>query len=404
MLSIFNLNNNSRWSLWVKAIILTLPMLFITYFVMGAYAVLVPPEYLMEWGLTAERIPLYKISKAMTYIFMNTIFFMIFYTGKIDRYRSMLFIIIALTFPVDFIVSLWELRGHFMVATPENIVCGEVPFCHIVIPQSIIPMIAQKAVIFPGSISKFSYSISFMIVLWISVSLALGRGWCSWVCFYGGWEEGCSKIRKKPLIKLPQKLKYVPFAILMAVVLTSMTMFTATYCWWLCPFKAVSEFVQINSWIGVVQTIIFIVIFLGLCIILPILSKKRTQCMTLCPFGAFQSIVDKVNVFDIRIETDKCTNCSRCINECPVSSINQKTLKAGRTGFTCLKCGKCIDVCKKDAVHFHIKGTEVGKFKNLSRYLFFYLAFTIIAAVGGGFISGAISRIGQLITTGSITY
>jgi ferredoxin-type protein NapH len=334
-------------------------------------------------------------------------FFLINYTGKIDHFRAALFILIAVCFPVDFIPRLFELRGHIMTATFEDALHGQVPFCHIVIPQTLVSVITKKEVLFPGSmdqVGRFIYSIGFMIVTWIGVSLLIGRGWCSWACFFGGWEDGFSRIRKKPFIKkMPKILFYLPFAILLVAVLLSVVFVTPAYCFWLCPFKAVSEFVEVSSPLLIIQTIVFVLLFIGLVIVLPILTRKRTQCSFLCPFGAMQSIVDKINPFYVRIDKNKCTKCGQCIKECPVMAIDNESLKKGKVKMTCIKCGRCIDQCPQKAISFHIKGAPVSlRHTGFAQAVFQYLCFFVITTIGSHFIITAINRLGLLISTGSI--
>lgn len=376
----------------ITALLLTLPFTFLSYFVAGII-------------FLNGKDTLRSIALISAYVLINFMFFMSFYTRKTDKFRSFLFIAIAVTFPVEFILGLFEMRGHLMVATFSDMIAGNVPFCHIVIPQTILPLLFKGQIVFPGTIDAFAYSAGYMIVFWIAASLLLGKGWCSWVCFFGGWEEGCSRMAKKPRIKLSPKIVWGAAAVLLIVILTTIEFATPTYCLWLCPFKACSEFIEVGSPLVVIQTIIFIVLFIGLVIILPFLSKKRTQCMVLCPFGAMQSVVDKINPFDIRIDKKNCISCKKCIKECPVMAVSEKSLESGKVGFTCTKCGKCMDACPKKAIHFHIKGTPIGgKIGRITRVIFLYLAYTIIAGMGSGFIASAIQRLLLFITTGSFLY
>jgi polyferredoxin len=344
-----------------------------------------------------------KIARTTFYILLNVLFFLTLYTKKIDRYRAVLFISFAVTFPVEFILGLYEQRGHFMAFTFSDMINGIIPFCHIVIPQTLIPMIFDKQVVFPGLISKFTYSIGLMVVIWLAVSILVGRAWCSWVCFYGGWEDGCSRLSRKARVKLNPKWKWCSFAVLILVVLTSIEFATPTYCIFLCPFKACSEFMEVSTPLVVIETIVFALLFAGLVLVLPFLTKKRTQCTMLCPFGAFQSLVDKINPFRIRIDKKDCVNCKKCLNSCPVMSITENSLANGDTGLTCVKCGKCMDICPKKCITLHIKGTPKNTyFDRVAKLLFLYLTYVIMAGMGSGFVSSAIERILLLIRTGSI--
>ena len=129
----------------------------------------------------------------------------------------------------------------------ENILSCDIPFCHIVTTMIIIPITFAKGIIFPGSLLKGFASISTMLVIVLGVNLAIGRGFCSWGCFYGGWDDGMSRLRKKPIIKkVNPAFKWLPFAVLIIVALSSAILLSPTYCDWICPFKTVTEFEKVT--------------------------------------------------------------------------------------------------------------------------------------------------------------
>ena len=143
-------------------------------------------------------------------------------------------------------------------------------------------------------------------------------------------------------------------------------------------------------------------LFIGLVIVLPILTKKRIQCSLFCPLGALQSLTNKINVFDIRVDKSKCTDCKACIRTCPNFAMDENSLAAGKTMLSCSKCGKCVDTCPKHAIDYHIKGTAVATRPNLARVLFIYAAYLVTIVLGGGILATAIYRLLKLITTGSL--
>lgn len=335
-----------------------------------------------------------SIAKLCVYFLVNVLFFLAVYTGKTDKYRAILFITASVCFSFSFVTTLYSLRGDFMVLTNEQIASCNVPFCHFVIPQTFITALLNKEFIFPGSFDGFLYTIPAMIIIWIAITLALGRGWCSWACFYGGWEEGFSRMRRKPVIKkISSKLLMLPFAVLLTIALISAATLSPQYCWWLCPFKAVTEFPEITSIVRVIQTVIFVVIFVGLVVILPILTGKRTQCSFLCPFGAMQSFTNRISPFEIRIDREKCVKCMKCIKDCSFYAIDESSISTGKTRMNCTKCGRCVDNCPQKAIHYHIKGTKMNVGGGFARIIFIYTAFIIIAAFGGGFIADAIYKV-----------
>jgi len=326
---------------------------------------------------------------ALTLVFLNLLFFLMLYTGKTDKYRSTLFITIAICFVITFMTGLVQVRGS-LALTRQDMINGDTPFCHLVIPMTIIPAALNRTIIFPGHMLGGFAPIAGMMIIWLGASLALGRGWCSWACFFGGMDDGCSRIRKKPVIKnIDRKWTYMPHAVLLGCALTSAIALYPTYCFWLCPFKAVTEFEKVDSLRTLVATFIFVSLFAGLVVVLPILTRRRIQCGLFCPFASFQSFTNKLNVFDIRIDREKCSDCSHCVNTCPTFSLDEESVKRGTTLMSCTKCGHCVDACPKKAVSFHIKGTAVSA-SNAARILFLYPAFVFAATLGGGDIYGAI--------------
>ncbi len=353
-------------------------------------------------GQPLPQEPLNLIPLVVAYVFTVGMFLVILYTGRIYRYRAILFVTYAVCFVLTFIPNLLELRGS-MAITRAEMIQGHTPFCHMVIPTTIIPAALSRTIIFPGSMLEGFASIGTMLVLWLGATIALGRAWCSWGCFYGGLDEGFSKVGRRPLLRrIGRRWTYLPFAVLLAVALTSAATLTPTYCGWLCPFKAVTEFEAVTSATVVVQTVIFVVLFLGLVVVLPILTKRRVQCGLFCPMGAFQSLTNKLNIFDVRIDPDQCVQCGRCESLCPTFSISRDSIRKGRTCLTCTKCGRCVDECPKNAISYHLKGTPVGVRSHVARLAFVYAAFLLLAMMGSGMIAGAVRRILLLATTGSM--
>lgn len=375
-------------SVW-KSILLTFPMiLMILVFIAGGQ-----PDF-----STPEK----SVAFLITFLFLATLFFLILYTGKTDRYRTWGFVALALFFALTFIVNLIKARGS-MTFSQENLLACDIPFCHMVTTMILIPIAITDSIIFPGSIIGGFASIASMLVIVIGVSLALGRGFCSWGCFYGGWDDGTSRLLKKPRIrKINPVFRWLSFAVLLVVALTSAMALNPVYCDWLCPFKTVTEFEKVTSFTVLMKTIVFLSLFLGLVIILPVLTGKRIQCATFCPMGALMALTNKINAFDVRIDKGQCSSCEKCVGACPTLSLSQQDIAAGRPSITCMKCGKCIDTCSKHAIHYHIKGTPVGRNVSWARNLFLYPAFLLLVVFLGGPMQTGIIYLINLVKTGHL--
>jgi polyferredoxin len=281
------------------------------------------------------------------------------------------------------------------------VVSGDTPFCFMVTPTIILPAAFARTIIFPGAIlptATNTRSIAFMIGLWFAFTLVLGKAWCSYACFFGGIEEGFAAFPKRRRLhrfvtKYGGILRLIPWAILVFVVLLSAAILEPVYCMWLCPFKTVTEFPAVRNVETAIQFGVFVTLFAGLVVALPLLTKKRTQCGFFCPFGAFQSIFNKINLFEIRFNREKCVDCTLCQTACPTVALSKDSIREGKTLLNCMKCGACVDVWKKDAAVWHLKGTPVAVKPERARLLFLYGAWALAVMFGGNILAGSIAAI-----------
>ena len=78
-----------------------------------------------------------------------------------------------------------------------------------------------------------------MVGLWLAITIVVGKGWCSYACFFGGIEEGMASLpASAKLRKIDPRWRYGPWAVLLAMVLLSLALFEPAYCMWLCPIRA----------------------------------------------------------------------------------------------------------------------------------------------------------------------
>ena len=337
-----------------------------------------------------------RIACGVVAAFMTVLFYQMMRTGTTYRWRRYFFVALGLLFPVGFIASLVAVRGSMSIPI-ERMVSGDTPFCYMVIPMLIIPAALTRTLIFPGSIlptASNPHSIAAMIGIWLAMTLVLGKAWCSYACFFGGIEEGFAAIPKRARIrKLDPRLRLAPWAVLLAVVLLSAVMFEPVYCMWLCPFKTVTEFPAVRDAETALQFGIFVALFLGLVVALPLLTKKRTQCGFFCPFGAFQSLFNKINVFDIRFDRTQCVDCGSCRSACPTMAITAESVREGKALLNCMKCGACVDSCKKHAAVWHVKGTAVAGKPERARLLFLYGAWAMATMFGGSVLAHGVATL-----------
>lgn len=306
-----------------------------------------------QGGFTSIRA---AIISTIVIAFSAFVMFMILKTGNISPWRKIFFTTYAVSFAISFVWWTMGDRGHMWLLDQE-LLYSQAPMCHIVVPMLLLPILFTKEIIFPVAFYKGGGI--FMLLIVIVVSIIYGRAFCSWGCFYGGQDELFSSTRKKKVWKIKNLhpfVRYFSFALLAFIILHSFATMSPTYCMWFCPFKATSEFIEVNSFLRVIQTFIFVGLWLGLVIILPLLTKKRIQCGLFCPMGAFLSCTSKINLFNIKIDKNKCNECKRCERVCPTFSMTSEAIVKGKPLITCTKCGTCIDACKEGAISINTLG------------------------------------------------
>jgi len=357
--------------------------------------------------------PRSAILAVIAIVFPAVVMFLLLHTGRVYRWRRVFFATYAVAFAISFVSMTMGDRGHMWLLDSE-VLYSQAPMCHIVVPMLLLPLITTGEIIFPVQLA----GAAFMVLLILVVCVLYGRAFCSWACFFGGQDELFASVKKKKswnltLAKLHPFIRWFPFALLSFVLLHSLATMTPTYCFWFCPFKVTSEFVEVNSFIRVIQTFLFVVLWAGLAVALPLLTKKRTQCSLFCPMGAFLSLTSKFNLFHLKIDKDKCVECGVCEHTCPTFSISKTSASEGKPLITCTRCGACVDSCNEGAINFGIRGVpftaadhpigagreKLGVFRRFARdvwdpgVVFVFGIFSLAGIMASGYLVDAMSRI-----------
>ena len=317
-------------------------------------------------------------------------------TEKTSPWRTLLFVVIALGFIIRF-------KFEFL-HRPD--VPGEAPYCHIAMASMALNYFSRQYQAFAsgGWGLRWPLSLGF---LWLAVTLALGRGWCSWVCFYGGIDEGFSKILPRPPLKLgslPRAVRHFPAILLILMILASVFYLTPVFCLWICPLKMTASFLNSNASIRTVQIALMLMIGILFLILGPILTGKRTFCALICPFGAWQSFFGRINPFRITINTSGCTGCGSCIASCPTFAIRRSKGRGVPEILNyCNMCGRCIQACPKGLIRYTVLGHDLAgsasgwaSFWN-ARSLFVFSALVLAGTIGAIFVPNAVNDLLKLL-------
>ena len=77
----------------------------------------------------------------------------------------------------------------------------------------------------------------------------------------------------------------------------------------------------------------------------------RPFCQLICPFGLLSWVLERLSVFRVKIDRNRCTECGACIRACPLDAAKGRV--AGKLlPADCFSCARCLNVCPEDAIRY----------------------------------------------------
>jgi len=322
--------------------------------------------------------------------------FAIAYTGRVSAWRRLFFSLSALAF-------LFHFKSSLITGAPAPSCFADAPFCHIAMAPYFLNYLRQQYLALAGGGWALWGPLS-LGAAWLFVTLALGRGWCSWACFYGGIDDGLSALPGRPLLKIDGwalKVRDLPAALLIFLLLVSLAYALPVYCLWLCPFKLTGSFLDGQGWHRTAQYALLLAALAAL-VIAPLLTKKRFFCSFLCPFAAWQAFWGRLNPFRLTAAAD-CNGCRACVAACPMTAI--KCGPGGKAEILayCNLCGQCLDACPRAGLRYTVFGLELpaagGALGALLSVKYFYVfsALTLATAFSSLWAPAALRDLVKLI-------
>ena len=322
--------------------------------------------------------------------------FAIAYTGRVSAWRRLFFSLSALAF-------LFHFKSSLITGAPAPSCFADAPFCHIAMAPYFLNYLRQQYIALAGGGWALWGPLS-LGAAWLFVTLALGRGWCSWACFYGGIDDGLSALPGGPLLKIDGwalKVRDLPAALLIFLLLVSLAYALPVYCLWLCPFKLTGSFLDGQGWHRTAQYALLLAALAAL-VIAPLLTKKRFFCSFLCPFAAWQAFWGRLNPFRLTAAAD-CNGCRACVAACPMTAI--KCGPGGKAEILayCNLCGQCLDACPRAGLRYTVFGLELpaagGALGALLSVKYFYVfsALTLATAFSSLWAPAALRDLVKLI-------
>lgn len=218
--------------------------------------------------------------------------------------------------------------------------------------------------------SKFSFSYyitGFLILL----GVLLGRFICGFLCPFGWLQELLHKIPTKKLstkkLKPLTYLKYVILAVMVvllpAIIVSDVGIGDPFFCKYLCPQGVLEGAIPLSAVNAGIRAALGSLFTWKLTVLLTVVVLSvlffRPFCKWICPLGAFYALLNKVSLFQMKVDKNKCVSCGKCARVCKMDVDVTKTPNHTE----CIRYGMCISTCPTDAVQFRY-GFGIGKDKS----------------------------------------
>jgi len=172
--------------------------------------------------------------------------------------------------------------------------------------------------------------------------LALGRGWCGWFCPFGTVNDLLA-FRRAKFVRALSPLKIL---VLVGTVVAAWRLLDTWFCK-LCPAASLTASLPYFA-LGLAQPTTPFWIHMGTLggTVLGMVLVSRFWCRYLCPMGALLSLFNRASFLGLRIRREKCTECKRCREACPMGI--DPYLEGNSSN--CIKCGECVEACPHKAL------------------------------------------------------
>ncbi len=177
---------------------------------------------------------------------------------------------------------------------------------------------------------------------------------CGWACPFGALQE---LIYHLPILKKLKRRK-VPFIIsntIRVVLFIAMLLMLFGIVGRQKGFVIYHYMNPFNLFDFDIETV-----FVGATIVITLvlsLGFYRPFCQFICPFGLLSWLLDRVSIFRVKIDRDRCTKCGACISVCPLDAAKDRV--AGKIlPADCFSCARCLNVCPADAIHYGLVGKK----------------------------------------------
>ncbi len=210
------------------------------------------------------------------------------------------------------------------------------------------------------------YSFTFYVFgIMVLFGVVLGRFICGWLCPFGFFQDLLHKIPVKKLKikkKIHKPMTFVKYAILLFFVILFPIFLTNDFgvakpffCQYVCPsgtFFGGLPLLTVNADLRQAIGSLF-TLKISILIIIVALSifVFRFFCKYLCPLGAFYALFNKISIYHLSVDGNKCIGCQKCVRACKMGVNVLKNPDSPE----CIRCLDCKKACGEKAISSGLK-------------------------------------------------
>ena len=216
-----------------------------------------------------------------------------------------------------------------------------------------------------ATLNSRQYKLSLYLLGLLTIfGTVLGRFVCGFLCPFGLIQDLLFKIPfVKKLRRLPGEkgLRWLRFLFLgIFVILLPLFVIDITglgepwFCKWICPVGTLEGGIPLvllnNAMRGAAGFLFRWKLVILIITLLTSIIIYRPFCRYVCPLGAVYGLFNKISLYRITIDSEKCISCGKCQKACKLDIPVWKNPDS----MDCIRCGECKAACPEKAVTMKI--------------------------------------------------